>query len=110
MHKSNKFLIAILVIPLFIFAGGVFNSLSTNYYLYNSSINAVWWTISPSYYDSDSNMKTFNVFSVLANGTLSDWPNQDLTTDSRAIRPVIILDTNRLTGGTGAYTNPYTFE
>lgn len=110
MHKSNKFLIAILVIPLFIFAGGVFNSLSTNYYLYNSSINAVWWTISPSYYDSGSNMKTFNVFSVLANGTLSDWPNQDLTTGSRAIRPVIILDTNRLTGGTGTYTNPYTFE
>ena len=93
-----------------VFAGGVFNSNTTNYYLYNSSINAVWWTISPSYYDSGSNMKTVNVFSVLADGTLTDWPDQDLTAGSRAIRPVITLDTNRLSGGTGTYTNPYVFE
>lgn len=93
-----------------VYAGGVFNTSTSNYYLYNSSINSVWWTISPSYYDSGSNMKTVNVFSVLANGTLSDWPDAELTAGSRAIRPVITLDTDRLSGGNGTYANPYTFE
>lgn len=93
-----------------VFAGGVFNNATTNYYLYNKDISSVWWTISPSYYDSGTNMKTVSVFTINSDGTLSDWPDADLTTGSRGIRPVITLDTDRLSSGTGTSTDPYIFE
>lgn len=70
----------------------------------------VWWTISPSYYDSGSNMKTVNVFSIKSDGTLSDWPDANLVAKTRYIRPVITLNIERLSGGNGSSADPYTFS
>lgn len=90
------------------FAGGVFNTDTSNYYMYWNT--GSWWTISPSYYDSGTNLKTVNVFEVTANGNLTDWPDSDLVAGTRYIRPVITLNTERLSGGAGTSSNPYTFS
>lgn len=67
-------------------------------------------TISPSYYDSGSNMKTVNVFSIKSDGTLADWPDANLVAGTRYIRPVITLNIERLSGGNGSSADPYTFS
>ena len=91
------------------FAGALFNNDNTNYYLYNSSITNYWWTISPSYYDTS--LKTVgNMIVNGSNGRFLDWQNGDTIANSNAIRPVITLDTDRLSGGTGTRFNPYTFS
>lgn len=90
------------------FAGGLFNTDSTNYYLYNSSITSIWWTLSPSYYDTT--LKTMGILVVNgSNGRFYDWQDGNTIANSNAIRPVITLDTDRLSGGDGTSSNPYTF-
>lgn len=91
------------------FAGGVFNTDNRNYYLYNSSISSYWWSLSPSYYDTT--MKTMGILVVNGStGKFHDWQNGSTIANKNAIRPVITLDTDRLTGGDGTSSNPYTFS
>ena len=44
-----------------------------------------------------------------SNGRFYDWQNGSTIANSNAIRPVITLDTDRLSGGDGTSSNPYTF-
>lgn len=91
------------------FAGGLFNSNNTNYYLYNQSISSNWWTLSASYYDTS--LTTVGMFIVDgSNGKLYDWQNGSTISNDNAIRPVITLDTDRISGGTGISSDPYTFS
>ncbi len=91
------------------FAGGVFNTGTTNYYLYNSSITDIWWTLSPSYYDGTLN--TVGIFIVDgSNGNMNDWQNGATIANSNAIRPVITLDTDHLQKGSGTSNDPYIFS
>lgn len=91
------------------FAGAVFEHNSTNYYLYNSNIKGIWWTMSPSYYDPT--LKTVGSFVVDgSNGKLYDWQNGNTIANSNYIRPVITVDTDRLSGGSGTSDDPYTFS
>lgn len=91
------------------FAGGVFNTNNTNYYLYNSSISSIWWTLSASYYDTS--LKTVGTFVINgSNGKFYDWQDGSTIANSNAIRPVITLDTDRLSGGTGISSDPYVFS
>lgn len=90
------------------FAGGVFNTNNTSYYLYNSSISSNWWTLSPSYFDSS--LGTVGMLVVNgSNGKFYDWPNGSTIENSMGIRPVITLDTDKLSGGNGTSSNKYTF-
>lgn len=91
------------------FAGGLFNTNNTNYYLYNSSISSDWWSLSPSYYDSSLG----TVGMLLVNGLTGkfyDWPNGETIENAMALRPVITLDTNKLSGGSGLESDKYTFS
>lgn len=91
------------------FAGGVFNTSNTNYYLYNSSITDTWWTMSPSYYDSS--LGTVGMLLVTgSNGRFNDWISTSTIEYSSYIRPVITLDTNKISGGDGTVGNMYTFS
>lgn len=91
------------------FAGAVFGTDTTNYYLYNSSISSYWWTLSPSYYDTT--LKTVGLLVVKGStGKMHDWENGSTIANSDAIRPVITLDTDRLSGGSGTSSDPYTFS
>lgn len=91
------------------FAGGLFNTSNTNYYLYNSSITEQWWTLSPSYYDPS--LGTVGMFVVNgADGTFHDWPGTDTIEFELALRPVITLDTDKLSGGSGIPGDMYTFS
>lgn len=91
------------------FAGGLFNIGTTSYYLYNSNITSIWWTLSPSYYDT-----TLNTMGMLvvdgSTGKFYDWQDGNTIANSNAIRPVITLNTDRLSGGTGVVGNEYTFS
>lgn len=91
------------------FAGGVFNTDNTNYYLFNNSITIDWWTLSPSYYDSSLG----TVGMLLVNGytgKFHDWPNGSTIENSLGIRPVITLDTDKINGGSGKLGDEYTFS
>jgi hypothetical protein len=91
------------------FAGGIFNTSNKNYYLYNSKISSIWWTISSSYYDTS--MKTVGTLIVNGStGNFYDWQNGSTIANTNAIRPVITLDTDRISGGDGSASNPYTFS
>lgn len=91
------------------FAGGVFNTNNTGYYLYNSSISSNWWTLSPSYFDSS--LGTVGMLIVNGStGNFYDWPNGSTIENSMGIRPVITLDTDKLSGGSGTSSDKYTFS
>lgn len=91
------------------FAGGVFNTANTNFYLYNSKITDTWWTMSPSYYDSS--LGTVGMLLVTgSNGRFNDWISQATIQYSSYIRPVITLDTNKLNGGNGTQGDMFTFS
>ena len=81
-------------------AGGVYNTINDEYYLYNGQC---FWTASPSRYASiDSHA---NVWSVLPSGSLYPW---HYATHSFAIRPVINLKADvQITKGDGTSISPY---
>ena len=84
------------------YAGGVYGTNNTSYYLYN---NQYYWTMSPSdYYNSYGAY----VFSVYSNGGLSN-DYYGVSNTSPGVRPVINLkaDTVFDEGGAGTSSNPY---
>ena len=79
------------------FAGGVYGSSNTSYYLYN---NAYYWTMSPSYYRSDGAY----VFYVWSDGSLYE----SRVGYTFGVRPVINLKANvTILSGDGSSLNPY---
>ena len=81
-------------------AGGVCDTLNSNYYLYNGQY---FWTLSPSHFYSGHSQSY--VWHVRPSGSLSDWAS---AANSFGARPVINLrgDT-QLTKGDGTALNPY---
>lgn len=91
------------------FAGGLFRSDNTEFYLYNPNISDYWWSLSPSYYDTT--LRTMGILIMNgATGHFHDWQNGSTIANSNALRPVITLDTDRLSGGTGIVGDEYTFS
>ena len=84
-----------------VYAGGYYNLINSNYYLYNSIIN--WWTMSPAgIYFSNS-----RVWYVNSNGTI-DRNGVDVI---HAIRPVLNLTANtQISSGDGTKENPFVVE
>ena len=78
------------------FAGGVYGSNNTSYYLYN---NAAYWTMSPRYF----NGSTAGVFVVGRNGSLSS----SLVYTPWSVRPVINLRADTPISGSGTTSEPF---
>ncbi len=84
-------------------AGGVWNTLNSNYYLYNGQY---FWTLSPSFFSSNHSLAY--VWNVLPSGGLFDWR---AVTGSYGTRPVINLKVDTLiTKGDGTALNPYVVQ
>ena len=84
-------------------AGGVYNTVNSNYYLYNGQY---FWTLSPSRFESFSS--SARVWSVYPSGSLLDWNS---VSDSFGARPVINLKADTLiTKGDGTALNPYVVQ
>ena len=87
------------------FAGGIFSTNNKNYYLYNSLISNKWWTLSPSYFDSSVG----KVEMMIVDGSFGKLDSININ-ESIGIRPVITLDSDKLSGGDGSINNKYTFS
>lgn len=90
-----------------VLAGGAYKKNNTSYFLYNSSIDNYYWTLSPAYYDPTH--KNGNVFIVDKNGAPTDW-TRNLLTNSYYIRPVITINGNFEMTGDGTINNPYQYK
>jgi hypothetical protein len=92
----------------FVMAGGAYKVSNSNFFLYNSSITTNYWTLSPAYYDASS-VNSVNVFAVTTDGSISDWTNTSLLTNSYALRPVLTLDGSYNAEGSGTSSDPYVY-
>ena len=80
------------------FAGEVYNTSNTSYYLYN---NAAYWTMSPSFYNSNG----ARVFGVNSDGFL--YAGNFVTWTSPGVRPVINIRSNVELTGSGTTSDPF---
>ena len=84
-------------------AGGVFNTLNNDYYLYNGNN---FWTLSPAKYDA--NYSQVRIFNVLSSGGIRDW---ELPNTLYGVRPVINLKSDiSISSGDGTATAPYKID
>lgn len=93
--------IGTLTVDEIVYAGALYDEENTNYYLYNSEIDNLWWTSSLARKDDSS----IYPFLVSPNGSLTESVASTLY---RAVRPVINLSRNTKVSGTGTLTDPYT--
>ena len=93
--------IGTLMVDEIVYAGALYDEENTNYYLYNSEIENLWWTSSLARKDDSS----IYPFLVSPNGSLTESVASTLY---RAVRPVINLSRNTKVSGTGTLTDPYT--
>ena len=94
-NKALQYPIGLITADEVAYAGGVYGTNNTSYYLYT---NSAYWTMSPSYYPNA------NVFLVISTGLLS-WGNVN---GGYGVRPVINLKASvQITGGSGTSSNPY---
>ena len=81
-------------------AGGLYNSVNTQYYLYTGQ---TYWTMSPSNFNSGG--ANAHVWIVISLGYLNPWYT---TSSSLGVRPVVNLSADVLiSGGDGTSQNPY---
>ena len=89
-----KYPIGLLTIDEASLAGGLFNAVNTDYYLYTGQ---TYWTMSPCYFNTSS--ADAHVWGVNSTGALNDY----WTTSSSGVRPVINLKSDVLiTSGDGS--------
>ena len=93
--------IGTLTVDEIVYAGALYDEENTNYYLYNSEIENLWWTSSLARKDDSS----IYPFLVSSNGSLTESVASTLY---RGVRPVINLSRNTKVSGTGTLTDPYT--
>ncbi len=80
------------------FAGGVYGTNNTSYYLYN---NQYYWTMSPYYFNSTGSYAV--VFYVYSSGGFSN----NHVHGASGVRPVINLSADVTISGSGTSTDPY---
>ncbi len=93
--------IGLITVDEVVFAGGLYDTNNTSYYLYNENIDNIWWTSSLSKEDETS----FYPFIIGLDGEISDDTSGSLY---RSIRPVISLNRHTVVSGDGTFDNPYT--
>ena len=84
-----------------IYAGGLYDTENTSYYLYQEEIENYWWTSSLASVDGD----VFYPFVVSDEGALENETSGSLY---RGVRPVISLNRNVTVSGSGTSDDPYT--
>lgn len=92
--------IGTLTVDEIVYAGALYDEENTNYYLYNSEIDNLWWTSSLARKDDSS----IYPFLVSPNGSLTESVASTLY---RGVRPVINLSRNTKVSGSGTLTDPY---
>ena len=101
-NKALQYPIGLISADEVAYAGGVWATHNTSYYLYTGQN---YWTMSPSYFYSSNSRAS--VFRVNSGGNL-DAPYVD---NANGVRPVINLKASvQITGGSGTSTDPYVAE
>lgn len=86
-----------------IYAGSYSNYANTNNYLYNAKIKSGWWTMSPSYYNTNNN----ELYMYSLNAGVNNIIDSTVITSEKGLRPVINLSKNVTVTGTGSISDPY---
>lgn len=94
-NKALQYPIGLISADEVAYAGGVWTTSNTSYYLYT---NSAYWTMSPYWYNGSA-----VVFGVNTNGYLGSW-SVDF---ALGVRPVINLRGDLSVTGTGTSTDPY---
>ena len=92
--------IGLLTVDEVIYAGAMYGTDNTSYYLYNSEIDNYWWTSSLSNYNDSA----FYPFLVSSSGAVEDDVSGSLY---RGLRPVISLNRTTVVTGSGTIADPY---
>ena len=111
--------VGLLSIDEYVFAGGAAEATNSSFFLNDNGIlnnardtngNSVttWWTMSPSYYDSQ--LQTAGVFYIMSTGKFMDWYSNEILNNAMAIRPVITLKGTFPITGDGTKDAPYEIE
>lgn len=91
----------------FVLAGGSFEKSNTSFFLYNSTINNSYWTLSPAFHDEGR--KNGDVMIIDNKGALKDW-SFNLVKENYNLRPVITIDGDYEMLGTGTKEDPYHYD
>ena len=97
-NKALNYPIGLITADEVAYAGGVWNTVNSGYYLYTGR---VYWTMSPSNFHTNG---TAYVYYVNGNGSLND----DSVPTLINVRPVINLSPDVTITGSGTSTDPYT--
>ena len=98
-NKALQYPIGLISADEVAYAGGVWNTNNTSYYLYTGQN---YWTMSP--YRFSSSTSFANVFYVYSTGRLGS----NNVNSTNGVRPVINLKSSvQITGGNGSSSNPY---
>lgn len=97
--------VGLLSVDEYVYAGGAFQTGNSSFILNDSGITTDWWTLSPSYYDHYKG--NIGVFLIKSAGSISDYLNNNTTTNAIGIRPVITISGDYELAGSGAKTDPW---
>ena len=86
-----------------IYAGALYQTNNTTYYLHNDDITTAWWTMTPATLTSTS----MNPFIITDSGSLD---SNVVGNYNRGVRPVISLIKDIEVSGNGSANNPYTIK
>ena len=94
--------IGLLTIDEIVFAGAVYKTANTTYYLYENASGSQWWSLTPSHYGSGGDADVWRYLNS------SEYIRGEAVNEARGLRPAISLKSiTTISKGTGTSSDPY---
>ncbi len=94
--------IGLLTIDEIVFAGAVYKTANTTYYLYENASGSQWWSLTPSHYGSGGDADVWRYLNS------SEYIRGEAVNEARGLRPAISLKSiTTISKGTGTSIDPY---
>jgi prepilin-type N-terminal cleavage/methylation domain-containing protein len=100
IYAKQEYKIGLLTVDEVVFAGGIYNRVNKNYYLYENTGYVNWWTMSPAYYNTRGYLFLISGLT----GSIQAWKYGQ----GGALRPAIsLVSTINISGGDGSSSKPF---
>ncbi len=94
--------IGLLTIDEIVFAGAVYKTANTTYYLYENASGSQWWSLTPSHYGIGGDADVWRYLNS------SEYIRGEAVNEARGLRPAISLKSiTTISKGTGTSSDPY---